>query len=60
MKQTISSEFGSASRKKQDFFSSLFTATKKEDPTFRRDSFDHLVNTGRNLITAAEAVLIAN
>jgi hypothetical protein len=60
MKQTISSEFGSGSRKKQDFFSSLFTATKMEAPTFRRDSFDDLVNTGRKLITAAEAVLIAN
>ena len=60
MKQTISSEFGSGSRKKQDFFNALFIAKKKEDPIFVRNSFDLLVETGGNLIKAAEAVVISN
>jgi hypothetical protein len=60
MKQTISSEFGSGSRKKQDFFNALFIAKKKEDPIFVRNSFDLLVETGGNLIKAAEAITISN
>ena len=56
MKQTISSEFGSGSRKKQDFFSNLFTAKGKEDPTFRRDSFDALISKGRMVIKTMEEV----
>jgi hypothetical protein len=60
MKQTLSSEFGSASRKKQDFFNSLFSVDKKSNVSFERESFDTLVKNGRTLITAAEAVLVAN
>jgi hypothetical protein len=60
MKQAISSEFGSGSRKKQDFFNALFVAKKKEDPIFVRNSFDLLVETGGNLIKAAEAITISN
>ena len=60
VKQALSSEFGSASRKKQDFFSNLFTVDKSKTPVFQRASFDQMVNNGRTLITAAEAVLIAN
>lgn len=60
MKQTISSEFGSASRKKQDFFATLFDAKPKEDPEFRRDAFKALVNRGNTVLTAADAVVSAN
>jgi len=60
MKQTLSSEFGSASRKKQDFFNNLFSVDKQKNVNFERQSFDNLVNNGRTLITAAEAVLVAN
>ena len=60
VKQALSSEFGSASRKKQDFFSNLFTVDKSATPVFQRTSFDEMVSNGRKLITAAEAVLIAN
>ena len=60
MKQTLSSEFGSASRKKQDFFNNLFSIDKQKNVNFERQSFDNLVNNGRTLITAAEAVLVAN
>jgi len=59
MKQTISSEFGSGSRKKQDFFNALFV-TKQKDAAFDRSSFDTLVRTGGDLIKAAEAVLVTN
>ncbi len=60
MKQTLSSEFGSASRKKQDFFNNLFSVDKQKNVNFERQSFDNLVKNGRTLITAAEAVLVAN
>ena len=60
MKQTISSEFGSASRKKQDFFATLFDTKPKEDPEFRRDAFKALVNRGNTVLTAADAVASAN
>jgi hypothetical protein len=59
MKQTISSEFGSASRKKQDFFNALFV-TKQKVPAFDRTSYDTLVRTGGDLIKAAEAVVVSN
>jgi len=60
MKQTLSSEFGAASRKKQDFFANLFTARKKEAPEFNRPSFLSLIDKGRTILTAADAVLVAN
>jgi hypothetical protein len=60
MKQTISSEFGSASRKKQDFFSSIFTVDNRKNLVFQRASLDEMIKNGSTLITAAEAVLIAN
>ena len=59
MKQTISSDFGSESRKKQDFFSNLFTAKAKEDPIFQRDSFDALVSRGRTVIKTMEEIEVA-
>jgi len=59
MKQTISSEFGSASRKKQDFFNALFYSKAKDDPTFRRDSFDALVSRGNTVIKAMEEIEVA-
>jgi len=59
MKQTISSEFGSGSRKKQDFFANLFTAKGKEDPIFARDSFDALVSRGRTVIKTMEEIEVA-
>jgi len=59
MKQTISSEFGSGSRKKQDFFANLFTAKKMEDPIFQRDSFDALVSRGRTVIKTMEEIEVA-
>ncbi len=59
MKQTISSEFGSGSRKKQDFFSNLFTTKGKEDPIFARDSFDALVSRGRTVIKTMEEIEVA-
>lgn len=60
MKQTISSEFGSGSRKKQDFFNSLFSVDKKNNVNFEQESFNNLIKNGRTLITAAEAVMVAN
>lgn len=61
MKQTLSSEFGSASRKKQDFFSNLFIAPKRADkPTFNRDNFNSLVDRGRSILAAADVALASN
>lgn len=57
MKQTVSSEYGSASRKKQEFFGALFETRGKEDPQFQRNSFDSLVTRGRSVLTAADAVM---
>ena len=59
MKQTISSEFGSGSRKKQDFFSNLFIAKGKEDPIFSRDAFNSLVSKGRTVIKTMEEIEVA-
>jgi hypothetical protein len=56
MKQTVSSEFGSGSRKKQDFFASLFDAKMKDEPVFVRDSFNALVSRGRTVIKTMEEV----
>ena len=60
MKQTLSSEFGSASRKKQDFFSNLFVVDNRKNLVFQRASLDEMIKNGSGLITAAEAVLVAN
>lgn len=60
MKQTISSEFGAGSRKKQEFFSALFDSNPKKDPEFRREAFTALVNRGRTVLTAADAIMTAN
>lgn len=59
MKQTISSEFGSGSRKKQDFFSNLFITKGKEDPIFSRDAFNSLVSKGRTVIKTMEEIEVA-
>ena len=56
MKQTVSSEFGSGSRKKQDFFTNLFDAKMKDEPIFVRDSFNALISRGRTVIKAMEEV----
>lgn len=60
MKQTMSSDFGSASRKKQDFFGTLFNVRKNDNPEFARDRFNSTVERGRTLLTAADAVMTAN
>jgi hypothetical protein len=62
MKQAMSSEFGSGNRKKQDFFNSLFVLPKKrqDSPEFNRPSFDSLVENGRRVLAAADAILAAN
>jgi len=54
MKQTISSNFGAAAKRKQDFFGQIFDVDK--EVTFNRDRFTNLVTNGRNLISAMEAV----
>ena len=54
MKQTISSDFGAAAKRKQDFFGQIFDVDK--EVTFNRDRFTNLVSNGRNLISAMEAV----
>lgn len=54
MKQTVSSDFGAASKRKQDFFGQIFEVDKQV--TFNRDRFENLVTNGRNLISAMEAV----
>lgn len=54
MKQTISSDFGAAAKRKQDFFGQIFDVDK--EVTFNRDRFTNLVTNGRNLISAMEAV----
>ena len=60
MKQTLSSEFGSGARKKQEFFANLFDSRLKEDPSFNRDGFNSLVSNGRSLLAATEALVTAN
>jgi hypothetical protein len=60
MKQNLSSEFGSGSRKKQDFFANVFNVSPKKDPTFNRSGFDSLVNNGRSLLAASDALVTAN
>lgn len=57
-KQTLSSEFGAGQRKKQDFFSNLFT-TKNDEPVFNRGGFESLVSNGRSLLENADAVVTA-
>lgn len=60
-KQYLSSEFGSASKKKQDFFNNLFIAKKRTDvPVFNRDNYSKLVSNGRTLLTAADMVVSSN
>jgi len=54
MKQTLSSEFGAGSRKKQDFFSRLFTSKKDADPEFERGNFNTLVSRGQVVLKAAD------
>ena len=54
MKQTISSDFGAAAKRKQDFFGQIFDVDK--EVTFNRERFTNLVTNGRNLISAMEAV----
>lgn len=59
MKQTLSSEFGAAAKRKQEFFSSIFSVEgKREDATvnFNREGFETLISNGRNLIASLEAV----
>lgn len=60
MKQTLSSEFGSGSRKKQDFFATLFNIKKNDAPEFSRERFNSMVERGRTLLTAADAVMVSN
>ena len=57
-KQTLSSEFGTGQRKKQDFFSNLFT-TKNNEPVFNRGGFESLVSNGRSILANADAVVTA-
>lgn len=57
MKQYLSSEFGSASRKKQDFFQHLFHAKQREKPVFQQDNFNSLVNRGRTVLKAADEIM---
>lgn len=59
VKQSLSSEFGSASRKKQEFFRSIFD-TSGESPEFDRASFGSLLESGRRVLAAADAVMASN
>jgi len=61
MKQSLSSDFGAGSKKKQEFFDSIFQIErggKAENPvvSFSRENFINLVDNGRNLIASVEAV----
>lgn len=58
MKQTLSSEFGAGSRRKQDFFFELFETKKDGSPEYRKTNVQTLIGNGRNLISALEAVSI--
>lgn len=55
MKQTVSSEFGSGSRKKLEFFRSIFD-TSKEEPVYNTRGVKKLIETGKRALKAAEAV----
>jgi hypothetical protein len=54
LKQTLSSEFGAGSKRKQDFFNQIFEVDK--EVSFNRDRFESLINNGRNVISAMESV----
>lgn len=61
MKQSLSSDFGAGSKKKQEFFDSIFQIErggKAQNPivSFSRENFINLVDNGRNLIASVEAV----
>lgn len=56
MKQTISSEFGAANRKKQDFFRQIFKVGD-DAPEFDRENFNSLVTNGRSVLSAADAIM---
>lgn len=62
IKQTLSSEFGAGSRKKQDFFYTLFTPDKKDRSkvTFNRDSYGRTVEQGKRVLAAADVVMAAS
>ena len=59
MKQTMSSEFGAASRKKQDFFYTLFTPDRKDRKvvTFNKEGFNRTVEQGKRVLAAADVVM---
>jgi len=67
LKQSLSSEYGSAAAKKQDFYWRLFSTPKrvKDGPAyppleFNRSGFDGLVSQGRIILTAADVVMGAS
>lgn len=61
MKQSVSSEFGSGAKKKQDFFSSVFNVRKiGETPEFNRQNFVNLIERGRNILKAADLAMATN
>jgi len=58
-KQYLSSEFGSAAKKKQDFFRTLFKVSN-DAPEFDRENFRATVENGKRVLAAADAIMAAN
>lgn len=57
LKQMLSSEYGTAARKKQEFFSDLFASKPRQAPEFRRDEFNAIVTRGRSVLSVADAMV---
>jgi len=53
----LSSEYGTAARKKQEFFSDLFASKPRQAPEFRRDEFNAIVTRGRSVLSVADAMV---
>ena len=56
MKQTLSSEFGSGARKKQEFFRSLFNVSEDE-PEFDKEAMGSMIGRGGRVLAAADAIM---
>jgi hypothetical protein len=56
MKQTLSSEFGSGARKKQEFFRSLFDVSEDE-PEFNKEAMGSMIGRGGRVLAAADAIM---